>query len=113
MGLRTSHAAESVSQARTDSEKCEHLEEIGERCRILERVGAVGVEEATAISAEFLDDFLRSDWALGDGLRRNCIRDWLAIRPDHRFTARVHLLNLLRLKQLDRVVRLEVLNYSL
>src|SRR2546426_10814124 len=99
MGLRTSHAAESVSQARTDSENCEHLEQVGERRRVLERMGAVGVEEAAAVCTQFLNDFLRSDGALRDGLRRNRIHDWLAIRADYRFTARVHFLDLLRLEQ--------------
>ena len=44
----------SVSDGR-DREDREHLDEVGERRRVLERVRGVGVEEAAAVRAQFLD----------------------------------------------------------
>ena len=41
-------------------------------------MGAVGVEEATAVGPQFLDGLLRRDWPLGDGLRRDRVHYRLA-----------------------------------
>ena len=39
----------------------QHLQEVGERRRVLERMRRVGVEEAAAVGAEHLDRHLRRD----------------------------------------------------
>ena len=46
----------------------DHLDEVGQRRRVLERVGGVGVQEAAAVVAELLDDLLGGDRADGDRL---------------------------------------------
>ena len=58
------HAAESVGERGADREDRPHLDEIGERVGILERMRGVGVEEAAAVGAELLDRYLRGDRAL-------------------------------------------------
>ena len=45
-------------ERRRDDQHEQHLEEVGERGRVLERVGGVDVEEATAVGPELLDDLL-------------------------------------------------------
>ena len=64
------HAAEGVSEAGGDEEDHQHLNEVGERRWIFERMRGVGVEEAAAVSSDHLDGFLRSDWTLRNGLHR-------------------------------------------
>ena len=59
------HPPVGVGQGRGDGEDEQHLEEVGERRRVLERVGGVGVEEAAAVGAELLDRLLRGDRAHG------------------------------------------------
>ena len=66
--LIADHAAEHVGQRRADREDRQHLHEIGQRRRILERMGRIGVEEAAAIGAEHLDRDLRRHGANRDGL---------------------------------------------
>ena len=67
--LVADHAAEREYQRRGDQEDRQHLQEVRERRRVLERMRGVGVEEAAAIGAEFLDRFLRSDRPHRDRLR--------------------------------------------
>ena len=74
---------------------------------------AVGVEEAAAVGAVFLDDLLRCDRALRDGLRRNGVHHRLAAGIDRGLAIGIDVLHLLRLDQLHRVVRLQVLHHSL
>ena len=64
------HVAERVGEAGAEHEDQQHLHEVRERRRALERVRRVGVEEAAAVGAELLDGFLRRDGPLRDGLRR-------------------------------------------
>ena len=68
LALVADHPAERVGQRRADREDREHLHEVGERGRVLERMRGVGVEEAAAVGAEHLDRFLRGDRAQRDGL---------------------------------------------
>ena len=60
--------AEHVGEGHRDGEDRQHLEEVRERRRVLERVRRVGVEEAAAVGAELLDGLLRGDRPLGDRL---------------------------------------------
>ena len=87
--------------------------EIRKRSWIFERVRAVGVEETAAVGAELLDDFLRSDRALRDGLVGHGVHDRLALRVHHRLAVWLGLLDLHRFDQFRRVIGLEVLNDSL
>ena len=64
------HRAEGVAERRGDQQDRQHLEEVRERRRVLERVGRVDVEEAAAVGAELLDRDLRGGRADGEGLRR-------------------------------------------
>ena len=68
LALVADHAAEHVGERRADREDQHDLDEIGDGVRVLERMGGVGVEEAAAVGAQHLDDFLRGDRALGDHL---------------------------------------------
>ena len=62
------HAAQVVGQPAANREDGEHLEEIGKRRRILERMCGVGVHVTTAVRAEHFDRDLRSDRTLHDSL---------------------------------------------
>ena len=64
------HAAEGQGQRGRDQEDRQHLDEVGERRRILVGMRRVGVHEAAAVGAEHLDRFLRGDRAHGQGLGR-------------------------------------------
>ena len=68
LALVADHAAEHVGQRRADREDRQHLDEVRQRRRVLERMRGVGVEEAAAIGAEHLDRDLRGDRADRDGL---------------------------------------------
>ena len=68
LALVADHAAEHVGERRADREDQHHLHEVGERVGILERMRGIGVEEAAAVGAQHLDDFLRGDRTLGDHL---------------------------------------------
>ena len=61
---KVKHSAAGISEDR------QHLHEVGQRRRVLERVRGVGVEEAAAVGAEHLDGLLRGDRAHGQRLRR-------------------------------------------
>ena len=65
---RSGHRSERVGEARRDGEDAEHRQEVRQRRRVLERVRAVGVEEAAAVGAELLDDLLRRHRPLRDRL---------------------------------------------
>ncbi len=60
------HSAECVGQGERDDQDEQHLEPVREPRRVLEWLGRVGVEEAAAVGAQFLDGFLR-----GDGTERD------------------------------------------
>ena len=62
------HSAEGVAERRRDHEDREHLEEVAERGRVLERMGRVDVEEPAAVGAQLLDRYLRGCRAHRDGL---------------------------------------------
>ena len=86
---------------------------IAERRGILERMGTIGVKETTAIGAQHLDGFLGRDRTLRNGLIGYRIHHGFAVLADHRLTIRSGLLHLLRLNQLYRVIRFQVLHGSL
>ena len=65
-------APEGVGQRERHHEDGEHLEPVGQRRRVLERVGRVRVEEAAAVVAQLLDPLLGRDRA---------DRRWSAARP--------------------------------
>ena len=54
--------------AGADREDQQHLDQVGQRAGILERMRRVGVEEAAAVGAQHLDDFLRGHRSLRDDL---------------------------------------------
>ena len=60
--------AKGKAQRRRNQEDGQHLQEVAEGCRVLKRVGRVGIEEAAAIGAQHLDGFLRGHRAHGQGL---------------------------------------------
>ncbi len=60
---RADHHAEGAGQRERDHQQQEDLEQVGERGRVLEGVGAVGVEVASAVGAQLLDGLLRGDRA--------------------------------------------------
>src|SRR5713101_4002245 len=74
------HFAEGVSQSRADRKDREHLEEVGQRSRILVRMRRVGIEESAAVSAQFLNHILRSDRSLGYRLRTALERRRIDVR---------------------------------
>src|SRR5580704_19645921 len=112
MSLRSGHPAERVSQARGDKENGKHLQIIAERSGVLERMRAVRIKETATIRAQHLDCFLRRDRTLRDGLISYCVHHRLTVLADHWLSIRSGLLDLLRLNQLHRVIRLEVLHDS-
>ncbi len=73
MPLVFHHPAEVISQSAADGKDRQHLDEIRERRRILERMRGVGVDVTAAVRAEHLDRDLRRhrplhDVLLGHGL---------------------------------------------
>ena len=64
------HAAVGEDERRRDHEHEQHLEEVGELSRVLERVRGVRVEEPAAVGAEQLDRLLRGDRPHPDRLRQ-------------------------------------------
>ncbi|MND30249.1 hypothetical protein D3C80_207780 [compost metagenome] len=70
LSLVTDHAAEDVGQRRADRKDRHHLDQIGDRIRIFERMRRIGVEETATIGAEHLDRKLRGDRAERDRLFR-------------------------------------------
>ncbi len=63
--------AEREAERARDQQDREHLEEVRERRRVLERMGRVHVVEAAAVRAELLDRDLRGHRAERDLLRRH------------------------------------------
>ena len=47
-------------------------------------MSAIGVEEAAAVRAQFLNDFLRSNRPLGDGLLRDGVHHRLSLGVNNR-----------------------------
>ena len=84
-----------------------------ERSRILKWMGTVGIEEAAAIRAPFLNDLLRSNRPLRDRLGRDgvhyrltvCVHNWFAVCADT--------LYLLRFDQFHGVIGLQILHDTL
>ena len=68
--LAAGHAPVQVGERAGDGEDQQELEEVAERGRVLERVSAVGVEEAAAVGAQLLDGLLRGDRPQGQELLR-------------------------------------------
>ncbi len=71
------HLAEHIGQPGRDHEDHKHLQKVGERRGIFERMRGVGVEESAAVGAQHLDGFLRGHRPLRDHLlrafqRRDC-----------------------------------------
>ena len=63
--MRSERTAGEPGRYREDQE---HGEEVGQGVRVLEGVGRVGIEEATAVRAQLLDDLLRGHRPHGDHL---------------------------------------------
>ena len=63
------HASQVIGEAARDQEDREDLEEIGQRRRVLVRVGGVGVGVPAPVGPEHLDRHLRGHRPLHDGLR--------------------------------------------
>ena len=83
LALVADHHAEGARQRERDHQQQEDLEQVGQRVRVLERVGGVGVVEAAAVGAELLDRLLAGDRAAGDGLRRRrraSVTSWVPAR---------------------------------
>ena len=55
------HDAEGVGQGAGNQQDQQDLDKVGERCRVFKGMGRVGVEEAAAVGAQFLDRFLGGD----------------------------------------------------
>jgi len=70
LALITDHAAEHVSQRRGDREDRDHLQEIRQGSRVLERMCGIGVKKTATVGAEHLDRDLRGDRPDRDGLFR-------------------------------------------
>jgi hypothetical protein len=68
-----------IGQRRADREDQYHLNEIGERIRVLIRMRRIGVEEAAPIRAHHFDDFLAGHLSLGDHLLAAFERRYLGI----------------------------------
>ena len=68
LALVADHAAEHIGERCAEREDREHLDEIRQRGRVLERMRGIGIEEAAAIGAEHLDRDLRGDRPHRDGL---------------------------------------------
>ncbi|KAG1241117.1 hypothetical protein G6F68_017003 [Rhizopus microsporus] len=64
------HLAEGEAQRGGDRQNRQHLQEVRQRRRVLERMRRVGVEEAAPVGAQQLDGFLRGDRAHRQRLRR-------------------------------------------
>ena len=62
------HFSEGVSQGRRDHQQHPHFEQVSKWRRIFERMGGVGIEEASAVGAQFLDGFLGGHRSLRDDL---------------------------------------------
>ena len=60
------HAAEGGGETGRDQQNEQDLQQMGERGRILKGMGRVGIEEAAAVGAQFLDRLLGSDRSHGD-----------------------------------------------
>ena len=111
------HSAEVISEPAADRENGEHLDEVRERRRVLERMRRVGVGITAAVGAEHFDRDLRRhrslhDVLLGDGL---FFHHRLVIRAFDRLALVVLLFDLdfHRLHQLGLGVTVEILNHAL
>ena len=68
LALIADHAAEHVGERGAEREDRDHLNEVRQRGRVLERVRGIGIEEPAAIGAEHLDRDLRGNRPDRDGL---------------------------------------------
>ena len=68
------HSTERVAERRRNQQDGQHLEEVGQRRRIFERMRRVHIEEAAAVRAELLD----RDLARGGSEWNRLLRDLLA-----------------------------------
>ena len=62
------HAPEGVGEPGRDEQYRQHLQEVGQRTRVLVRMRGVGIQKAAAVGAELLDALLGGDRAHGQGL---------------------------------------------
>src|SRR5579863_1127296 len=97
MTWRTSHSAQRVSETAADGEDREHFNEVRQRSWVLEGMRTIGVEEAATVGSELLNDLLRSDWALCNGLFGDGVHNGLAVAVDHGLAIRSDPLHLHRL----------------
>ena len=111
------HSAEVISEPAADRENGQHLDEIRERRRILERMRRICVRVSAAVRAEHLDRDLRRhrtlhDVLLGDGL---FFRHRLVVSSLNRLALVVFLFDLHfhRLRQRRLGVTVEILNHPL
>ena len=81
LALIADHPAEHVGERGAEREDRDHLDEIRQRGRVLERMRSIGVEEAAAIGAEHLDRDLGGNRAHGNGLLGAFQRCRINIRP--------------------------------
>ena len=89
------HLAEGVDEPGRNGEDGQHLEEVGQRVRVLVGMGRVGVEEAAAVGAELLDASWQATgpWAMVwvapfERRRVTCRGSGSAARPARRAPAR-------------------------
>ncbi len=80
---------------------------------VLKWMSAVGIEETATVRSELLDELLRSNRALRDGLLGNRVHHRLAVGAHRWLAIGSQMRNLLRLHDLHRVVRLQVLHNPL
>ena len=64
---------EIIGEAARDEEDGEHLNEVGQRRRVLIGMGGIGIEKTAAVCSQHLDGHLGGHRALGDGLGFNLL----------------------------------------
>ena len=102
---RLGHSSQCDREPGRDEKNREHLHEVRKWRWILERMGAVGVEEASAVCSQHLDGFLGCDGALGNALCGDRLSGRLAVRAGGRYGHWLYELHL--------VIAAKILNDSL
>ena len=105
MPRRAHHLAQRHAQPGRNQEDRNHLQQIAQRRRVLERMRRVRIEEPAAVGPQHLDRLLRGHRPLRDRLRRHHRRHRFAICACRGYRLRLH--------QRRRVVGLEVLHHAL
>src|SRR5260370_26369980 len=109
MLLRAGHAPQRVGETCRYYKDRKHLQKIGEWSWVLKGMGAIGIEEASAVGAQHFNGFLGGNRSLRYGLVRHSIHDRFAVRTDSRLSVLPHMRYWLRLHDLHGVIGLEVL----